>query len=448
MNYIGLTIGPIYDTIFDTLNGDHKTKKLKAGSYYFSLFIKTLLQNIHAEFNILVPYVDGNVLDKEYKTMGLFHDRFIAQSEKELGVIKTIFEEKIQETFKTLAKRIQDESIVAELMRNMTNHHIIASEEELKAVDENMVFALNKILDSKELQRPFALSKEKNWIEAYQEKHVADEKYRVKTIEDISQNLGFDYYAVVTADGDKMGAKIRNEATQNPENVKSLSQKLYDFFTKDKDIYTITNQAFGGELIYAGGDDILAFLPVKNGNQTFLEYIDILDKRFQDVVGADVSLSFGVNIAYYKYPLRNAIQSAFDLLHEAKSDKNVKNRISLKITKHSGQWFQSTLCLQSEHYGVYKQLINGVLEKHITLPHSLHHSLKRYEEAILATYRYEGSSIKAMFDAVFNDAKTTDKDGIDMVQRYLDTLRPQTNDDFNALFSELSIIKFLRGDRE
>jgi CRISPR-associated protein Cmr2 len=447
MNYISLTIGPIYDTIFDTLNGDNKTKKLKAGSYYFSLFMKTLLQNIKTEFQILVPYVDGDALIKEYKSMGIFHDRFIAQSEKSKEDIKDIFSSKIELTFKELAKLIKDESVALELMHNMTNHQIIASEAELKNIDENIIFALNKILDAKELQRSFSFDlPQNNWIQKYQELEIRNSK--VKTIEDISEKLGFKYYCVITADGDKMRAKIKEEATQNPENIKSISEKLYNFFTKEDDIYTITNKHFHGELIYAGGDDVLAFLPVKNGDKTFLDYIQVLDQRFKEFVGEDVSLSFGVNIAYYKYPLRNAIQSAFDLLHEAKADINVKNRISLKVTKHSGQWFKSTLCLQNERYTAYKKLINGVLEKHITLPHSLHHSLKRYAEAILATYRYEGISIKAMFDAVFNDAKAIDKDGIDLVQGYFDTVRPQNNDDFNAIFSELSIIKFLRGDRE
>lgn len=446
MNYIAYTIGPIYDTIFDTLNDDSKTKKLKAASYYFSLFMKTLLKNIKDEFDILVPYVDGEALTKECKTMGLFHDRFIAQSEKSKDNIRDIFGNKVELAFKELAKLIKDESITYELMANMTNHHIVASEAELKNIDENIIFALNRILDSKELQRPFSLQKEKNWIAQYQENEIKNSK--VKTIEDISQKLGFDYYAVITADGDKIGAKIKNEATNNPQDIKKLSEKLYNFFTKNDDIYTITNKQFGGELIYAGGDDILAFIPVKNGDTTFLDYMQVLDKRFKEFVGDDVSLSFGINVAYYKYPLRNAINSAFDLLHEAKSDKDIKNRISLKITKHSGQWFSSTLCLNDERYTLYKELVDGILENTITLPHSLHHSLKRYEEAILATYKYQDSSIKAMFDTVFNDVKGSDKEGINIVQQYLDTIRPRTNKEFNAIFSELSIIKFLRGDRQ
>jgi hypothetical protein len=447
MNYIAYTIGPIYDTIFDTLKGDNKTKKLKAGSYYFSLFMRTLLKNIQEDFNILVPYVGGDALKKEYKSMGLFHDRFIAWSEKSKQEIEQIFHDKLDVTFKELAKKIQDESIATELMQNMTNHHIVASSEELRGLDENIVFALNQILDSKELQRSFSFDlPQNNWIQKYQELESARSK--VKTIEEMSKNLGFKYYCVITADGDKMGRKIKNEATQNPQAIKNISEKLYNFFTQEDDIYTITHEQFGGELIYAGGDDILAFLPVKYNGKTFLDYIQVLDEKFKKCVGDDVSLSFGINIAYYKFPLRNAIQSAFDLLHEAKSDEEIKNRVSVKTTKHSGQWFSSTLVLKDARYELYKDLVYKTLKQKVTLPHSLHHSLKRYEEAILATYGYKESSVKAMFDTVFNDAKSTDKKGIELVQKYLDTVRPQTNDTFDVIFSELSIIKFLRGDRK
>lgn len=448
MNYIAYTIGPIYDTIFDTLNGKNKTKKLKAGSYFFSFFMKTLLKNIKDDFDVLVPYIGGEALLHEHK-MGLFHDRFIAQSDKSKDEIRDIFVAKVELTFKELAKIIQDETKAYELMDNMTNHTIIASQDELKNVDENIIFALSKILDSKELQRSFTFQMPRtNWIRKYQENIVKDGD-KVKTIEDISETLGFKYYAVITADGDKMGAKIKEEATDNPAKIKDLSQKLFTFFTAENDIYTITNREFGGELIYAGGDDILAFLPVKFKDKTLLDYIKVLDERFKKYVGVDVSLSFGVNIAYYKYPLRNAINSAFDLLHEAKSNEKIKNRVSLKITKHSGQYFGTTLALQGARYEKYKKLVDGILNNKVSLPHSFHHSLKRYEEAILATYGYENSSIKAMFATVFNDAKSdTDTQGLEIVREYLDICRPQTNYDFNALFSELSIIKFLRGDRE
>jgi len=442
MNYIAYTIGPIYETILDSLTNDHKTKRLQAGSRYFSHFMREVLKNIHNEFEILVPYVNETILDKEYN-MGLFHDRFIAQSDKSVEEIKKIFASKLEESFLTMAKEIEGSHIARDLYKNMDNHVIVASEEELKKLDENIIFALNKILDAKELQKEFSFDIEKNYIQIYQEKHI--QRNRVKNIEDISKKLGFHYYAVITADGDKMGAKIKKEATEDVKNIQNLSEKLFKFFTDDEDIYTITNEKFGGELIYAGGDDILAFVPVKRGEMTFLDYIEILNKRFKEKVGEDVSLSFGVNIAYYKYPLRDAIESAFALLHQAK--ESAQNTLALKITKHSGQYFETIFEFSSKKYEFYKKLTDDVLRQETKLPHSLHHSLKRYEQAIIKVYEDE-RTVDAMFETLFNDATDEHKKGLNEVKKLFNEYKPKSTKEFDDVFSSLSIIKFLREDRK
>ncbi len=444
MNYIAYTIGPIYDTIFDTLNGDNKTKKLKAGSYFFSLFMKTLLFNIKNEFDILVPYIGSDALTKDYN-MGLFHDRFIATC-KDLSKeeVKNIFEQKVNDTYKVLSKEILDESIAYDLMNNMDNHSIVANADELKNIDENIIFALNNILDSKELQKDFGFDIKTNYIQKYQEQQIK-KLDKVKNLVTLSK--GFNYYAVITADGDKMGQKIKNEATDDITKIKEISKNLFDFFTAEDDIYKITNNHFDGELIYAGGDDILAFLPIKNGDKTFLDYIEVLDTRFKTIIGDDVSLSFGVNIVYKKYPLRDAINKSFDLLYEAKN--NGQNSIAIATIKHSGQTFNSTQKLNTSSYTKYKDLIDGILKDKISLPHSIHHNLKRYEETIIGSFTNEHSSIDAMFKTVFNDIKN-DKDtkGIETLKLYISTLKPKTNKEFDDIFSHLSLIKFLREDRK
>ena len=160
MNYIAYTIGPIYETILDSLTNDNKTKRLQAGSRYFSHFMKEVLKNIQSEFKILVPYVDNGILKQEYN-MGLFHDRFIAQSDKTKEEIKQIFARELEKSFVTMAQEIEGAHIAKTLYKNMDNHIIVASAEELKKIDKNIVFALNKILDAKELQKEFSLDIEK-----------------------------------------------------------------------------------------------------------------------------------------------------------------------------------------------------------------------------------------------------------------------------------------------
>jgi len=434
MNYIAYTIGPIYDTILDSLNDDNRTKRLKAGSYFFSYFMKTLLENIKDEFNILVPYLG----DKNFKKIGIYHDRFIASSDKSKQEMKEVFNQQLQKIYQDIAK---DNSNILE--QNMSNHLIIASYDELLKIDDNIIFALNKILDSKELNRSFSSQKEQSFIKEYQDNYIQDGKNNVKNLQQISGN--FNYYAVIVADGDKMGTKIQKLATNKPENIKKISKSLYQFFTNDSDIYNITRN-FGGELIYAGGDDILAFLPVKKDDKIFLDYIDILDKRFKEVLGSDVSLSFGVNISYQRYPLRDAINSAFELLYSVKDYES--NSIAITTTKHSGQTFNNISNLQSDQYKLYKRFISDILDDTISLPHSFHHSLKRYEGPILGIYKQK-RTIDNLFKTIFNDEKSQkDQDGIEQIKEYFNIIKPTTNKDFDDIFSSLSLVKFLREDRK
>jgi CRISPR-associated protein Cmr2 len=444
MNYIAYTIGPIYDTIFRTLQGDHKTKRLKAGSYFFSYFMRLFLKHLYKDIDILVPYVTPDILNQNHK-MGLFHDRFIATSHKSAETIKQILNNALEMTYKELSDEI-DGCDIYMLKESMDNHLLIASQDELKALDENLVFAINAILDSMELQRSFSQQKVKNAISLYQDKAIQS-KHRVKTLAQIADEMN--YYVVISADGDKMGDKIKQTSTKDINGIKDVSLALYEFFTKDEDIYTITHDKFGGELIYAGGDDILAFLPVKYKDKTFLDYIELLNNRFKHHL-QDTSMSFGAYVVYHKYPLREAIENSFGLLKSLK-DSSQKEHISLFVEKHSGQGISMQMPLASQRYQLYTQMLSSLIdERDMALPHSFHHSLSRYQSAIIHIYdTCNQSSLKALFETIFNDEKTSSvQNGIDSVCRYIDLVAPKTKEEFEKIFLELAIIKFLREDRK
>jgi len=444
MNYIAYTIGPIYETIFRTLNDDNKTRRLKAGSYFFSYFMKKLLVELKPQVEVLVPYVGDYVLEKEHK-VGLFHDRLIARSERDSQELSRIFENALESVYAQLAEETGNGCEAQGFADAMDNHLLITSEEELKRIDENIIFAINRVLDSMELQRTM-VEDQTNCIEAYQDKRVQERKGRVRTLEEIGKEMG--YYAVITADGDNMGEKIRTLATEDPAGIETLSHKLSRFFVEDEGVYTLTQETFGGELIYAGGDDILAFVPVKYAQRSFLEYAKALSERFEDYLGEEVSLSFGINIVFYKYPLRDAIQGAFKLLYEAKSELGAT--MALEVTKHSGQRMRTVHHLRSERYGMYARMVEAfVAEEKMRLPHAFHHSLSRYKDAVVSLYAApSNASLRALFDTVYNDRREeAEERGLALVHDYIELCAPATPEAFERLFYDLGIIKFLREDR-
>ncbi|MEN3334127.1 MAG: CRISPR-associated protein Cmr2, partial [Blastocatellia bacterium] len=65
------------------------------------------------------------------------------------------------------------------------------------------------------------------------------------------------YYALLHADGDRMGEAI--DAQDSKANHKAISKCLSEFATT---VRRIVEEEHSGSLVYAGGDDVLAFLPL------------------------------------------------------------------------------------------------------------------------------------------------------------------------------------------
>ncbi|MEW6194393.1 MAG: type III-B CRISPR-associated protein Cas10/Cmr2 [Bacteroidota bacterium] len=140
------------------------------------------------------------------------------------------------------------------------------------------------------------------------------------------------YMAIVNADGDSLGRFAQN---YSPTNNETLSQRLFNFSLK---VIEITKKYYG-ELIYCGGDDMLAFMPVaiNGGRTTVIDYAKELSDAYATEVdkGAnETSLSVGINIIYYKHPLSFGLQEAYEQERRA---KQFRNSLSLQLTQHSGQ---------------------------------------------------------------------------------------------------------------
>jgi CRISPR-associated protein Cmr2 len=143
------------------------------------------------------------------------------------------------------------------------------------------------------------------------------------------------YIAIVQADGDGMG-KVLKDIGEDREKLREFSKILFLFCKNSTDKVN----EFGGRMIYAGGDDLLFFLPIVSEEKKILfKLLNEIEQDFKDElkqIGIEgITLSFGVNISYYKYPMYEAIQEAQKLLFQ-KAKQEPKNNIAYKVTKHSG----------------------------------------------------------------------------------------------------------------
>lgn len=189
------------------------------------------------------------------------------------------------------------------------------------------------------------------------------------------------YFAVIAADGDRMGALLAGEGAPNITDVMhssvsarigaarndlaelprptspawhaTISRILRDFSLKV--VPDIVEQAHDGELVYAGGDDLLALASpsealkiaseirgawsgdpeLRSGGWTFSKGYGLKGKKLCLAMGPDRSLSVGIAIAHYKAPLAETINAARGALEKAKDSG--RDALGLALLKRSGE---------------------------------------------------------------------------------------------------------------
>ena len=227
-------------------------------------------------------------------------------------------------------------------------------------------------------------------------------------IEGQLKNVQFchNYYAVVQADADNI-TKLLNGLFMigDIDALNQFSSLLIDFGAEASKM--IENA--GGLPIYFGGDDMLFFAPTRIGTQqeyawnraseivfekefipkenyfTVFHLIDNLsllfrkkvseDKIVQDAIfhynnwaieykrkplTKDVTLSFGLTISYYKYPLKEALAETRNQLKNIAKQLPLKNGLAFRFLKNSGHWIDTSFCKQWKSYDLFLTTIGRI----------------------------------------------------------------------------------------
>ena len=135
------------------------------------------------------------------------------------------------------------------------------------------------------------------------------------------------YYAVLVGDGDRMG-KVIGGCTK-PEEHREFSKELVKFASEAASIVA----AHQGALVYSGGDDVLAFLPLDMA----LECADALQQKFRKLLGQYEGATFtcGIAICHYSEHLQNALRWAREA---EKAAKKLRNALGIHLhTRTAGE---------------------------------------------------------------------------------------------------------------
>jgi len=458
MKYIALTIGPI----IDTLSLGRKTSEIWMASYLFSSFMKKTIQEIlkTSDAKFLVPYVeDSKLFDTKDDGIGKFHDRFIFTTQTtNLSTIEKILTKQKNTLASMIANSIQrDEKKVQDFFQSYLQTYLFESSEQY----EDPVIEISKILDSIELNIPL-LEADEDYIRLFLNRNIvlnsalAKESFGKKpsfdSIEaiaaqenssDLEVQNAKKYIAIIHADGDNLGQYIKSQA-----NVSTISKQLFDF--DNKAVQSI--KEYGGIPLFIGGDDLLIFAPVINAKkETVFNLVDKLSNDYEEMLGTKkTTLSFGISITYYKYPLYEALEKSRNALFSVaknytSQEGNEKNAVAISAQKHSGQSFDFCIAKDEKGYEVFSAMIGSVLNENLELPHAIHHKLFKYKALF---ENIKSVQLADTFDNIFNEDIHTDKfkEGLLLLKELFLTLGLKKEQQ-EKLFAMLSTIKLIRGDR-
>ena len=149
------------------------------------------------------------------------------------------------------------------------------------------------------------------------------------------------FYAILLMDGDSLGSHMSKEANQKP-----ISTALNDFTGGVPAIVENHN----GFLIYAGGDDVLALLPMEDALRCAAKvrehYLVSFQKAFKEMSEENkipASISAAIQYVHVKTPLGIVLGDAHHLLGDVAKDGAGRDAVAVRVWKTGGvvlEWAQ------------------------------------------------------------------------------------------------------------
>ena len=431
MKYIALTIGPIYKT----LKNAKKPKELFASSYIFSYIMKNIIKEFK-DRTFITPYIKDESIFDENSPVGLFHDRFIFESiDGDLSKLEMI----IINVCNDIASQLGLEH--HQVKEYLQIHYF---EKELDN-SKNPILELTPYLDTKELF--FQISQDETFAKSLRRKKGDDDNFLTagkNIIDDLKKLSHNNYYCVVHADGDNM-----LKAIEDKNKIENVSKNLFEYCKESNKLI----KDFGGQTIYAGGDDLLFFAPVlnKDKNKTIFELCEKISNIFNTKIPS-ATLSFGISINYVKFPLYEAVENSRELLF-AKAKNDQRNNIAFNVTKHSGQSFETIINKSNkevyDNFLVFTSNIKGGEDMDNFL-HSIHHKIDTYKTTINLIANNK-EKLQNFFDNYFNESihkeyKSFFESLIDFI--YVVYQDKTIKNKLELIYATLRFVKFVQGDKK
>lgn len=134
------------------------------------------------------------------------------------------------------------------------------------------------------------------------------------------------FYAILLADGDKLGDIVKRIGAEK------VGEALGEFTGSVREIVGNCD----GVTIYAGGDDVLAMLPVPLALECAQQLADCYRQTFERRAETGATLSASVVFAHIRVALRTVLAESRHLLDDIAKDQNGRDSLSVAVLKRGG----------------------------------------------------------------------------------------------------------------
>ncbi|MDY6993164.1 MAG: type III-B CRISPR-associated protein Cas10/Cmr2, partial [Pseudomonadota bacterium] len=142
------------------------------------------------------------------------------------------------------------------------------------------------------------------------------------------------FYAILLMDGDSLGRHM-----SDPKKQEAISKALNEFTQGVPDIVYKKN----GFLVYAGGDDVLALLPLEDALSCAKKVRDKYEQSFScNKLGPKeaFTISAAIEFVHVRTPLTTVLQDAHKLLDEVAKDGRGRDAIAVRVWKRGGEMIE------------------------------------------------------------------------------------------------------------
>jgi CRISPR-associated protein Cmr2 len=131
------------------------------------------------------------------------------------------------------------------------------------------------------------------------------------------------FYALLLMDGDRVGALLRSQESDVTEGLARFSSQVDSVIRQH-----------GGNTIYAGGDDVLALLPLEGAVPAALALRQAYRGAFAEIPAATISAA--LVFSHFQVPLRHVLREAHRQLDEVAKDGNGRDSLAVCVLTQSG----------------------------------------------------------------------------------------------------------------